>query len=293
MSNHELLYLNLNNQPKLLKDCNDFGYEELLKVAKHKIKATQAGVEYASLKFLQQYCVIKSAMCGDLFFAGDPRDYKQLSALKSSYRFSLIRRQNIENINQEAIKDVCIQKYIKIWGNRPACVLDDYDYQPNLTSKLDQLSPETLNRESFYEIVLWKTNRFPEISDELIASLRSLSAIKSKAHRQSEACLRALLQTKGIQLPMASTILRFINPNSFQIIDDRAYRRVLEFATDMPNKYPPKPTMVTESYLARSVELYFRYLDELHKICSDTLPFKLADRILYQLDKKLDNRIGD
>lgn len=40
----------------------------------------------------------------------------------------------------------------------------------------------------------------------------------------AEEILRKLLMTPGIRLPMASTILRFKNPNVYQIIDQRAYR---------------------------------------------------------------------
>jgi len=38
--------------------------------------------------------------------------------------------------------------------------------------------------------------------------------------------------------------------------------------------------------------MYFDYLDELRKVASEKLPFELADRILYQLDIELGNKIG-
>lgn len=87
---------------------------------------------------------------------------------------------------------------------------------------------------------------------------------------------------------MASTIFRFLNPDVFQIIDDRAFRVVCS-----NKKIPTKPLQVTEKYLEKSCEVYFDYIDQLHEICNDTLPFKEADRILYLLDIKLGNKIGD
>ena len=45
-------------------------------------------------------------------------------------------------------------------------------------------------------------------------------------HRKADSFLENVLECKGIDLAMASTILRFRNPNVFQIIDKRAYRAV-------------------------------------------------------------------
>ncbi len=87
---------------------------------------------------------------------------------------------------------------------------------------------------------------------------------------------------------MASTILRFINPKVFQIIDDRVFR-VLDLKGSIPNK----PQKINDKYLEKCCNIYFGYLDELHKICNDNLPFELSDRILYLLDIKLGNKIGD
>jgi len=90
-------------------------------------------------------------------------------------------------------------------------------------------------------------------------------------------------------LPMASTILRFVNSSVFQIIDDRVYRVLFPGE----NKYPSKPVEITESYLDNNVEIYFRYLDKLSEICDKNFPFVDADRILYKLDIEIGNKIGD
>ncbi len=182
-----------------------------------------------------------------------------------------------------------VEKYKAIWGDNPLGLLDEYSYQRELTQKLDALNPEDLNIETFYEIVLWKLNRFPHIDSTLLGELRTVAGIAPTSHRQAQAVLRQLLQSQGIALPMASTILRFLNPAAFQIIDDRVYRIVCPGKT----KYPAKPVNLNERYLATCESIYFEYLDLLHSLASDKLPFASADRILYELDIKLGNRIGD
>lgn len=182
-----------------------------------------------------------------------------------------------------------IDRYKHVWGNDPRRLLENYTYQPELTSKLDRLQASDLNTETFYEIVLWKLNRFPQFDDALLESLKGVASLAPKEHRQAEAQLRALLQCQGIALPMASTVLRFLNPATFQIIDDRVYRIVQPGRT----KYPTKPQKFGESYLAQSVSIYFDYLDALHEHACEALPFADADRILYQLDIDLGNKIGD
>ena len=182
-----------------------------------------------------------------------------------------------------------IKEYSDQWGNNPASLLEEYDYHPELTGELDELDVEQFNYETLYKIVLWKLSRFPYITDELVNELKGIKDIQPKEHQNARDILGKFLRTPGIALPMASTILRFINPNAFQIIDDRAYRVLLPGKA----KYPSKPQKITDSYINKSAEIYFNYLDRMHEICSEKLPFDKADRILYQLDVKLGNKIGE
>lgn len=181
-----------------------------------------------------------------------------------------------------------VDQYKQIWGNEPRRLLSEYTYQPDLTRKLDTLQPNELNTEIFYEIVLWKLNRFPKLEAGLLESLKKVATLKPKEHRQATPQLRSLLQCPGIALPMASTVLRFLNPDVFQIIDDRVYRIV---HPGKP-KYPTKPSNLSKRYLDTSTKIYFDYLDALHMNTCTALPFSEADRILYQLDIKLGNKIG-
>nr|WP_314571907.1 hypothetical protein [uncultured Pseudomonas sp.] len=187
--------------------------------------------------------------------------------------------------------DGIIEQYSNVWGDDPTSLIEDYRYQLQLTAKLDALIPKDFDQETLLEIVLWKLNRFPRVEPALLEELKVVADFKPKTHRQAEELLRKLLASPGIRLPMASTILRFLNPEVFQIIDDRAYRML------RPNEplYPSKPANGNNlaGYLKNSIRIYFEYLDAMHAIVSDRLPFHLADRILYQLDIKLGNKIGD
>jgi len=181
-----------------------------------------------------------------------------------------------------------MSKYKEIWANSPLELLDEYNYQPILTEKLDKLIVNDFDIAKLHEIILWKTNRYPEIDGDLINEVKKLSTLINGEHKKSKETIHKLLKTKGIALPMASTILRFINPNVFQIIDDRAYRVLFSSA----KQYPSKPIKITDRYLNKSTSIYFEYIDKINSITSKKLPFHLADRILYQLDIKLGNKIG-
>ena len=56
------------------------------------------------------------------------------------------------------------EKHADIWGDNPQQLMEEYDYQSELTEKLDTLDPNHFDREKLYEIVLWKLNRFPQIT---------------------------------------------------------------------------------------------------------------------------------
>jgi hypothetical protein len=78
-------------------------------------------------------------------------------------------------------------------------------------------------------------------------------------------------------LPMASTLLRFRNPDVFQIIDRHAYRAV--YRKDSP-LYP-------QSSVKAKIDLYFRYLDDLVELAvSKRVEFRMLDRALYEFDKR-------
>src|SRR5687768_16817314 len=84
--------------------------------------------------------------------------------------------------------------------------LSKYKYQPNLTEKLDKHEGDFTDI-TFLEIVLWKTNRYPTITQELIDGINNLR--KSYTEEKAKNLLQKLLskEMKGFDLPMASTVL--------------------------------------------------------------------------------------
>lgn len=149
--------------------------------------------------------------------------------------------------------------------------LPDFKYQRELTEKLDA-KRDDFTYETILEIILWKTNRFPEINDDLIIKINELR--KGYNEKLADGILGELLDSKGFDLPMASTFLRFIDSNYFQIIDQRVYRILYGENLKIPYSKPKK------------IELYKKYLIDLKKTCiSLEISFSKSDRILYLLDK--------
>ncbi|PNW28793.1 hypothetical protein BKP44_07410 [Formosa algae] len=133
------------------------------------------------------------------------------------------------------------------------------------------------NQELINEIVLWKTNRYAELDNETLNLI-------NKIDRKSEIIdsdltgeiLMHLLKTKGIRLPMASTILRFRNPKIYQIIDQRVYRMI--YGTELKLK-----TNINDNIIQ-----YLDYLTALRNVCNVyQIPFSESDRILYEYDKRM------
>lgn len=154
--------------------------------------------------------------------------------------------------------------------------LKDYKYQPKLTEKLEGLF-EDFTQETINEIVLWKVNRYSELNPETLNLLNQISKEDKEIKADlTKELLRKLLDTPGIRLPMASTILRFKNPNIYQIIDQRAYRFLRN--EDLKNYF---------SNIEQQIEYYLEYLSELRIKCDEKkIPFEIADQVLYQLDKE-------
>jgi len=164
---------------------------------------------------------------------------------------------------------------------------DDYNfyYQESLTTKLDT-SNSDFNQEKINEIVLWKVNRYAEFDMELIALINSIDNSNTELDIDlTKKVLKQLLKTNGVQLAMASTILRFRNPSVYQIIDQRVFRVIYENEILNLNIYP------SEKNLNFQIELYIKYLFDLRKICLNLkIPFEKSDRILFMADKRINKK---
>jgi len=160
--------------------------------------------------------------------------------------------------------------------------LSRYDYQPALTEWLDRLGDVDFTQRSIDEIVLWKVNRYVGTNEELLSKLNGLKTLSTGEHRRGEEALKSLLQTHGVDLAIASTILRFRNPRVFQIIDQHAYRAI--YGRDYP--------LYTSTPAGRKIAVYFDYLDKMIELCSARgLEFLTVDRLLYIFDKEINGKL--
>jgi len=150
---------------------------------------------------------------------------------------------------------------------------------PALTEELDTIGSQDFDELTVLKIILWKVHRYAELGDDLLKQLNEVKSLGREKREDAKPLLEALLKTPGIDLPMASTLLRFRNPAVFQIIDQRAYRSVML----NEDKYP----LHTTSSVERKVEVYFAYLEAVDELCEiKDIKFIEADRILYQFDKE-------
>lgn len=72
-----------------------------------------------------------------------------------------------------------------------------------------------------------------------------------------------LLKAKGVRLAMASTYLRFRNPQVFQIIDQRVYRQVQIWKKSKPIN------LIVPIRIEDQIDLYMQYLQDLRDMCRD------------------------
>jgi hypothetical protein len=157
-----------------------------------------------------------------------------------------------------------------------------YFYQTELTKELDKVKSK-FDQNDINRIVLWKLNRFAKLNNESLILLNKVNkndkTINPKLTKQ---ILESLLITMGIQLPIASTILHFKNPNIYQIIDQRVYR--ILYGKLYKNIKTKKPN--------EQIKLYLEYLHDLKNTCAELkIPFSRGDHILYMADKRINKKI--
>lgn len=156
----------------------------------------------------------------------------------------------------------------------------EYNYQSCLTTKLDSYTLP-FNQEVVNEIVLWKVNRYAELSAETLSLINQINSEWDEALIRN--VLYALLSEKGVQLPMASTILRFRNKHLFQIIDQRVYR--ILYGDELKINQQK-----TKSNILKQIDLYLLYLKDLRDVCSKlNISFEMSDRVLYNADKRINS----
>ena len=152
-----------------------------------------------------------------------------------------------------------------------------YSYQTELTEKLDNLN-SNFDQKIINEIVLWKVNRYANIENETLELINRIKKTDTEINPEftGKILLKLLSkEQKGFRLAMASTVLRFKNPNVYQIIDQRVFR----FLYGQELKYK-------ENDLNEQILIYINYLDKLRQVCKDySIDFTTADRVFYSMDK--------
>ncbi len=162
----------------------------------------------------------------------------------------------------------------------------EFDYQVDLTKKLDNTS-SLFNQNIINEIVLWKVNRYAHVDEETLKLINEIDPnSKLIDEAKTRQILSRLLKQKGIQLAMASTILRFRNSSIYQIIDQRVFRIIYKGRKLKINTYQ------NEKNLNAQIDLYLEYLKDLNAVCSKLeIAFEKSDRILFMADKRINKRI--
>jgi hypothetical protein len=165
--------------------------------------------------------------------------------------------------------------------------LKNYSYQKILTKILDEKTKNLhtkVDQNYLNEIVLWKVNRYAAFNDETILLLNRIKEENAEEINTelTKEVLSSLLKTPGVQLPMASTILRFMNPKIYQIYDQRVGRFI-----DFENPHGGIQSAKNEALVAKTVDFYLGYLQRLQDISKEkNVEFELLDRVLYIADKE-------
>lgn len=117
-------------------------------------------------------------------------------------------------------------------GNKYEEALKNYKYDAgeNILNRIKSSNNEKEQLDIINMIILWKINRRAIIDSGTIKELMDIKTINLDNLEENKdklkKCFNDLISSKGIQLAMASTILHFYNPNTFPIIDQRAYREL-------------------------------------------------------------------
>ncbi len=162
---------------------------------------------------------------------------------------------------------------------------EEFYYQKSLTEKLDKLN-DTFDQGIINEIVLWKVNRYAGLKQEVLNQLNTIKKTDTTIDEElTRNILRGLLSTKGIQLPMASTILRFKNPKIYQIIDQRVFRIIYGEKLNLGYNQNNKKT-------EEQIDIYLKYLSYLREVSKRlNIEFELSDRILFMADRRINKDI--
>ncbi len=166
-----------------------------------------------------------------------------------------------------------------------------YDAGENILNRIKSSSDEKEQLDIINMIILWKINRRAIIDSKTIKELMNIKAINLDNLEENQdklkKCFNDLIFSKGIHLAMASTILHFYNPDTFPIIDQRAYREL--HSEEIPPQEMPQNIKKKDAF-----DIYYKYIFDCKKYWKENckeLNFSDIDKVLYQLDKDRGNRV--
>lgn len=146
---------------------------------------------------------------------------------------------------------------------------------PWLTPRIDALRHRMFGLAEVHQIALWKLNRYVDPPSCALGGINMTRRLKPGEHQRARSIIELLLNARGIGLPMASTILRFRNPDVFQIIDRHAYYALYGQQLELPAR------------VDQMISMYFTYLGDLHRLAkTKNIDFASMDRTLYVLRKR-------
>ena len=161
-----------------------------------------------------------------------------------------------------------------------------FNYRYNLEEKnslkklfSDIRENQKLAFDDLRRVALWKLNRILIIPENVIQALDDLAKSKKISYNDSETkeVIRKLLECDGVSVPMASTILKFLRPDIFPIMDARANR-----ALTGKRKY----------YKQYNLEVYLEYVEKIYDLREKTgLELDEIDEQLYCFDKKYNGKL--
>jgi hypothetical protein len=128
-------------------------------------------------------------------------------------------------------------------------------------------------------VSLWKSNRVLSVPPATLGKLNALATIPNISLKDPlvKDVIDQLVLAQGIGFPMASSILKFIRPDLFPIIDVRAYRALTG----------TKPYYGTYSY-----KKYIAYAEQLTDLARQlNRPLREIDEQLYCYDEKHNGKI--
>lgn len=140
------------------------------------------------------------------------------------------------------------------------------------------INKEEISIEDIRRVALWKYNRIIEIEGNLLERLSKVVSDKNIDIESKEVknLIEEMVNCKGIGMPLASTILKFLRPDVFPIVDTRAYRAIFGKKVGSRCTY----------------DKYIEYCKEIYKI-RDIKGIKLSevDEQLYMFDKDKNGKI--